>query len=792
MKIKATKMLLFITLCLLLIGVASANDVELDDTSEEIISDQSPDLSYSEATVKDDDLNNQIVKKEDVTDKTVKTASKIQSKVSIDYVPDINVEEGVLISGTLSDVNNNPIKNVPLKVDVNGDVYETDTDDYGDYFGEYFADTPGQKTIRVSFAGNSKYTSSSNTRTFNVVGQQDTYIILNSIPEVSCNNYVTISGYYYYGKSQPLRSTPMRININGQQFTANTNNNGYFTYNYKTNKAGTNTVTVTYPGNSRFKQATTSQTFNVKTNGPQNTYIKLNKIPEVAYNSYTTISGYYYYGNNQPLRSTPMRININGKTYTTTTNNNGYFTYNYQTEKVFKNTATVTYPGNSRFKAATTSQSFNVKITNPINTYINLNNINDVTNGNTATISGYYYYGNNQPLTSTPMRININGQQYATYTNNNGYFTYNYKTNKAGTNTVTVTYPGNKNFKQATTTKTFNVKTNGPQNTYIKLNKIPDVEYYDYTTISGHYYYANNQPLRYTPLKLNINDESFTVTTDSNGYFEHEHFAEKVFKNKVTVSYPGNARFKGATASQTFNVKVTSPVNTYLELDWIDNVKLGNYATIKGYYHYGYQSDSGPLRRLYPLTQTTINLNINGVKYTTKTDNNGYFTYNYKTNKAGFTKVTASYAGNANFEGDSDYTTFNVYENKLTMNIIPLTNGNGNRVNRNKDLFEAWYQTYDAQHDKGVHLEIYPEDMVEMGDTAYNLLLDAKFYFRNKAGNIYTDYYDEGKGYYMYHSLVPGYTPYKVDVYYKKMTQNERKLSEDYYYDCDTGKWFYW
>ena len=153
----------------------------------------------------------------------------------------------------------------------------------------------------------------------------------------------------------------MRLNINGQQVTAKTDANGYFTYNYKTTKDGSNTVTVSYQGNTNFKSATTTKTFNVKSNGPQYTYIKLNSIKEVTVGNTVTISGYYLYGNDIPLTYTTMRLKINGQQVTAKTDAKGYFTYTYKTTKSGTNNVTVTYPGNTNFKSATITKAFNVK-----------------------------------------------------------------------------------------------------------------------------------------------------------------------------------------------------------------------------------------------------------------------------------------------------------------------------------------------------------------------------------------------------------------------------------------------
>ena len=166
--------ILFIILCFLLIGIVSATDIESNDLSDSTHTisektEQSDDIQYVEEKVIDDNNKNEIKKDKKVEE--VKTdTNKIQTKISIDDVPNVSVDDYVLIMGTFTDINNNPLRYTTLKLDVNGEPYYTETDDYGDYFGEYIASTPGTKTITVSYGGNSKYAATSTKRTFTVNG----------------------------------------------------------------------------------------------------------------------------------------------------------------------------------------------------------------------------------------------------------------------------------------------------------------------------------------------------------------------------------------------------------------------------------------------------------------------------------------------------------------------------------------------------------------------------------------------------------------------------------------------
>jgi len=764
-------MLLFVALCILLIGIVNAQSVDSNDSTiqADTISDQTTDTPESVSEVDDNAVNNnEELIKNVKNDKAIKTAAaKTKTKVTVSSVSSIPVDQTVAIRGNLTDTKNNPLKYALVTIKVNGEAIDTETDDRGAYLAEYITSLPGTNTINVSYAGNTKYEAASVKTTFTVTGQVTTYIDLNKISETTLGNTVKISGYYRYGNAYPLTLTTMRININGKTYTAKTDNNGYFTYNYKTTNIGKNTVSVSYPGNARFSDANKTITFNVKTTGPVATYITLNNVNDVAYGASTTISGYYYYGEKIPLTYTNMRLNINGQQVLAKTDDKGYFTYSYKANRVGKNTVTVSYPGNANFKSATATKTFNVKITSPISTYIKLDNIKEVTVGQTTTISGHYYYSNDIPLTYTPMKVNINGQQYTAKTDGNGYFTCNYKTTKNGTGTVTVSYPGNTNFKSATATKTFYVKSVGAQYTYIVLDNISDVSYDDAMTISGHYYYGNNIPLTYTPMRITINGMLYeTVKTDDKGYFTYYHIPDKVFKNTLTVSYKGNSNFQAASVTKTFNVKITSPIPTYVELFEVEDVDVGDITTINGYYSYGYGE---------PLVQTTMTLNINGKKVYAKTDSEGYFYYDYETTKVGTNTVTVSYAGNSNFMAASSTATFNVGDK---YKVVTMTITSGKMVSEviDGDPFAFHYSTTYAQYDPGVYVEI---DDRGLEWPPVNKLDHAVIYFKNSKGNIITKTVTPTSINHIETSLIDGYTPFKAEVTYCKMTDDER---DDYWF----------
>ena len=788
------KTLLFLTLCVLFMGIVSATDIDPNNTLKEtIISDTISDAqeSVSENNYNVINNNNELNKNKEIesvkTDANTTELNVIEQTatyITLNKIPDVTVGDTITVEGHYYYNHLTPLTYTNMRININGQTYTAKTDNNGYYTYNYKTNKSGTNNVTVYYPGNTRFLSAHETKTFYVKSNepQHSYIVLDDIADVTYGNSINIQGYYYYGNNIPLTYTPMNIYINNNLVDiSKTDNEGHFNYYYTTENVFKNTVTVEYLGNKNFKTARATKTFNVTIINPISTNIELFEIHDVELGEYTTINGYYSYGYGVPLTRTTMTININGNKYYAKTDDDGYFRYEYKTNKTGTNTVTISYHGNKNFKSATITETFNVNYTEPKSTYIKLNNIKEVAKGQTTTISGYYYYGNSIPLTYTNMWININGQTYKTKTDNNGYFTYNYKTNKEGSNTVTVSYPGNKNFKAANTTKTFNVKSNGPQETYILLNDIHDITYDDFAVINGYYYYGNNIPLTYTPMTISVNGRIIEYAkTDNKGYFSCEYWPAEVFKNTVTVSYHGNKNFKAATATKSFNVKTTRPIITYVDINEIDKVEVGKYVAISGYYSYG----NG-----VPLKQTTMRLSINGQQYTAKTDNNGYFTYNYKTNKSGTNTVTVSYPGNTNFQPASSTKSFKVSEPTYTLELdTPPKYCASKRIDG--DEFEAWYQTEDGQSNKGVHVHSGGNPLSEI--TTLHLITDAIFYFKNSAGNVITRQYDYGDGIDMEHQPITGYIPYKVLVKYRRMTQEELDMMNNgYAYNPQTEEWYY-
>ena len=104
--------------------------------------------------------------------------------------------------------------------------------------------------------------------------------------------------------------------------------------------------------------------------------------------------------------------------------------------------------------------------------------------------------------------------------------------------------------------------------------------------------------------------------------------------------------------------------------------------------------------------------------------------------------------------------------------------GHGDKIN-------TFYQKADMQFNKGVYVELYHHSSKNgdyLAPFTYRLT-KVQFFYKNKKGKVITRTV-KAKNVHDYALIsskkIKGYTPYKADVYYRKMTEKEKKLNRKY------------
>ena len=565
-------------------------------------------------------------------------------KTIINYnVSDLSLNKESTLTGNLTDKTNNTLGNVNVYITINREQYHVLTDKNGTYTLNYTPTTIGTNNITILYKGNKNYEASNLTTSFQVTNKTATTITINPIKAVPKDSTVIITGKYTDINGNNLRYTPILITINGVTYKNSTDVNGIYTYTYKATSSGTNNITVSYPGNGRYTGATAKATFQVT--GKTATKITVNSIGTVQKDSFVAITGKYTDINGNNLRYTPIIITINGHTYTNSTDANGVYKYNYKATTQGTNNITVSYQGNSRYEGATANVSF--QVVGKTATKITVNSIGTVEKDSLVRVTGKYTDINGNNLRYTPIIITINGQTYTNKTDSNGIYTYVYKASSPGTNTITVSYPGNTRYTGATATTTFQVT--GKTATILTVNSIGTVLKGTTVTITGKYTDINGNNLRYTPILITINGVTYKNSTDVNGIYRYVYKTTTSGTNNITVSYPGNSRYVGATAKATF--QVTDKIATKITVNSKGTVQRGTTVTITGKY-----TDINGNNLRY----TPIKITINGQTYTNSTDANGVYTYKYKVTNVGTNNITVSYPGNSKYAGATAKTTLQV------------------------------------------------------------------------------------------------------------------------------------
>jgi len=397
------------------------------------------------------------------------------------------------------------------------------------------------------------------------------------------------NGTRYYVKltdinGNPIANTNVTININGQNYTRTTDENGIASIALNLNQ-GIYNVTVLFNGTDNYNPSETNNTIEIKTTITSENIVKF-------YNNGTKLIIVVVDGQGNPLNNITVVLNINGQFYTLTTDENGtaFFDSNL-------------LPGN-----------YVVTINNTYNGELKSNNISVISTINSSDIVMYYNNGTKytatildgqgNPLNNTNVTIVIDGK------------TYNLTTDENGTVTLDLDFqPGN--YTLQITNHNDNLTINNTITIKATIKSEDIVMYYNNgTKYTATILDGQGNPLNNTNVTIVIDGKTYNLTTDENG--------------TVTLDLdfqPGN-----------YTLQITNHN---------DNLTINNTITIKTtiitknivkYYRNGTQYIITILDgQGNPLNNTNVTININGQNYTRTTDENGTIVFSINLNPGNYT-----------------------------------------------------------------------------------------------------------------------------------------------------------
>ena len=280
-------------------------------------------------------------------------------------------------------------------------------------------------------------------------------------------------------------------------------------------------------------------------------------------------------------------------------------------------------------------------------------------------------FNNDTALKYKPVTLTINNKTYNLKTDGAGYIRQNYTVNNYDTQKITFKYNGNKQYLPSTNSTTFKVK----QPTEIRIAKYGNVFYGSHVEIVGRLL-NNDSAVKFTPVTLTINDETYDIKSDGAGYIKLNYTVNNYDTQKVTFRFAGSSLYLSSNNSTSFNV--IKP--TEITFDSPDFVELNKKFTIVG----SLKTIKGEV-----LINTPVNININSDKTVVNTNSNGVFQYTYQANILGNNNLSISYSGNNDYIGNIVYSTFKVYNLVNVIIDTPQKANNGSKI----DL--RVYVTYD-------------------------------------------------------------------------------------------------
>ncbi|AWX33168.1 Ig-like domain repeat protein [Methanosphaera sp. BMS] len=298
------------------------------------------------------------------------TANKIDTQLTLTVSNNTPINNTPInITVTLTDTDDNKLTNQNITITTGDKTFTVKTNNNGIVTQTYMATTLGKQTITATYNGNSQYINSTATTSITVkkINTKLSVKVSNSTPVNNTN--ITITATLTDADNKAIANQNITIKVSDKTFNIKTNNNGIATQTYTPTKVEKQTITATYNGDSQHNSSTATTNITVK---KINTKIDL-KVSNTTpiNNTQVTITVTLTDADGNKLANQQVTLNINGKTVTAKTNNNGIVTQNYTPTKVETQNITATYTGDSRYNNSTKTIKITVK--NKIKTQTTVN-----------------------------------------------------------------------------------------------------------------------------------------------------------------------------------------------------------------------------------------------------------------------------------------------------------------------------------------------------------------------------------------------------------------------------------
>lgn len=509
-------------------------------------------------------------------------------------VDDVIYGEDLVISGTLESIYQAPAINGEVIITVNGEEY-TATVTNGKYNITVSGVPAGEYEVEVYFPGDDKYLETTTTTTV-VVEKQSSNVTIN-VDDIELSEDAIITGTVTGADGEALEGT-VTITVNNTDYNV-TLVDGAFTLTVANLTIDSYDVKVVFNGNDNYNVSEETAEFDVTAIA---TDIELDMDDIVFVGENATITGTLTDSFGNALNNTTVTVTIGDKEYEVNVTD-GEFSLVLENLTIGDYYISVKYTSdNVNLSSSSASVVLQVRKEANIDAIIN----ETIFVGENATITGTVTDAEGNPLTGE-VEIEI-GNQTITVDVVNGTFTAIVEGLEAGDYIVYVTYLGDDEYAQVSTTLEISV-----EDSYVITADNVTI-YYKNGTDFIIVVTANDKPVANANVTIVINGQEYIRTTDENGTISMAINLDPGVYEAV-VSYG--------------NTTVTATITVLTTLETSDLIK---------YYKNGSQFSVIVLDgQGNPVANATVTFNINGVYYNRTTDENGVATLNINLNPGQYT-----------------------------------------------------------------------------------------------------------------------------------------------------------
>ncbi len=630
-------------------SVVSATDTTNDDTIIE--------TAQQTETVQQAELNtNVLTKKDDNAFQSVKSADLKTLDITLEPIEDIYaLPDNVTIAGTINSPESSASSVFPIDICVNGEsisreyVYNNQSFEIN-----YTVQIAGEYEVYVNYSGSDEYRPSTSGSVF-FWGGYETSIKLDDIENVTTvNDTVMITGRLDSPHSPSNANFPVEVYVDHEIIgNAYTYENGYFSIEYTPSGIGPHTVTASYLGNDYyFPSYSNGVIFYV---GYQSTIILEDiddvNLPENEVTVKGTISSY----GTTSLAGYPIDIYLNwDKVDRVFPNANGEFSTVIRVSTLGKNVVMARYEGLDDYLPALSNE---VMFYHKSNSHFRLNPMEEGTPDEITVVTGQLVDDNGDPIDFFDIDL-IQGsliidkyiRQQAVH---DGNFILQFVPQDVGSYKLKVNFEGLDQYLPVSEEVVIKVTSD----TILVIDPVnyEKIRYHDTVMVTGSLMDKQLKGIK-GKIKLNFNNTHATVESEENGVFTYNYVVSKVGDINITAHYNGNEYYGASDDSRVINV---DKQESRVVLNNISAVKSGTPVAITGQLVDAYGDGF----------YGTVKLLINNGRATVKTDENGYFSYEYTLSRVGQNNISAWYLESAKYEG-SDHATISVAVGQLNTQIV--------------------------------------------------------------------------------------------------------------------------